>query len=189
MNQQLKSTTADLVAALLIHYSFDLGGNSASDLVKHWLDDYPEVWVRYAVIEALYRGRYKAVSVDQILAIWQRRGTAIYNFNHEFERLVCGLPQTFAELTDVADAPHAHQPLRVIIEAGAAANPPVTIHHLPQDEQNGKLPKRHAAKSQLDCNRNHSPIKQFTPSATQKCDLYTKLRAIAQDEDNPPAAD
>ena len=78
-----------MAAALLVHYSFDLSGYSASELVNRWQSQYPIDWLHLAVIEALYQGRYKAISVQQILAFWQRRGQAIYHFNMEFERLIC----------------------------------------------------------------------------------------------------
>lgn len=83
-------TTADCTVGLLLHYIFDLRGYSARELVVHWITHYPANWVRLAVIEALYQGRYKAVSVEQILAFWQRRGQVLPHFNCEFERLVCG---------------------------------------------------------------------------------------------------
>jgi len=83
------STSADLAIALLIHYSFDLSGYSASELVKIWHKQYPMSWLHLAVIEALYQGRYKAISVQQILVFWHRRGQAIFHFNMEFERLIC----------------------------------------------------------------------------------------------------
>lgn len=83
-------TTADCTVALLLHYIFDLSGYSARELVERWLNHYPANWVRWAAIEALYQGRYKAVSVEQILGFWQRRGQALPRFNCEFERLVCG---------------------------------------------------------------------------------------------------
>lgn len=83
-------TNADCTVALLLHYIFDLGGYSARELVAHWSVYYPTNWVRLAVIEALYQGRYKAISVEQILGLWQRRGQVRQHFNCEFERLVCG---------------------------------------------------------------------------------------------------
>lgn len=82
-------TTADSTVALLARYIFDLGGYSARELAEYWRSAYPDSWVHLAVIEALYQGRYKAVSVEQILAFWQRRGQALPHFNYEFERLVC----------------------------------------------------------------------------------------------------
>lgn len=74
---------------LLVHYGFDLGGKKAEKLAGEWLNEYPGYWLRLAVVEALYQGRYKAVSVGQILSMWQRMGQPLYHFNHEFERLVC----------------------------------------------------------------------------------------------------
>jgi hypothetical protein len=82
-------TTADLAVALLTHYSFDLSGYTASELVDNWKKIYPNHWLHLAVIEALYQGRYKAISAQQILTMWQRRGHTTYHFNMEFERLIC----------------------------------------------------------------------------------------------------
>ncbi len=87
---------ADAAAAalLLANYSFDLSGYRSSELVERWLVHYPANWIRLAVIEALYQGRYKAISVEQILVIWLRRNQLLYHFKYEFERLICSkLPQ------------------------------------------------------------------------------------------------
>ncbi|MFN6562156.1 MAG: hypothetical protein RMY28_020510 [Nostoc sp. ChiSLP01] len=91
----LPDTSANLAIALLIHYSFDLSGYTANELVERWQTQYPLNWLHLAVIEALYQGRYKAVSVQQILVFWQRREQATYHFNMEFERMVCSkFPQS-----------------------------------------------------------------------------------------------
>lgn len=82
-------TSAELATNLLIHYSFDLNGYSASELINCWQREYPSDWLHLAVIEALYQGRYKAISVQQILTFWQRRGQVSYHFNMEFERMIC----------------------------------------------------------------------------------------------------
>lgn len=82
-------TYTDLAVALLTHYSFDLGGYDAQEIVTRWQAHYPVNWLHLAVIEALYQGRYKAVSVQQILTMWHRREQATYHFNMEFERLIC----------------------------------------------------------------------------------------------------
>jgi hypothetical protein len=99
-------TSADLTVALLIHYSFDLSGYSASELVNRWQTQYPGNWLHIAVIEALYQGRYKAISVQQILTFWQRRGVAIFHFNMEFERLICSkFPESLTEQPQAALPP------------------------------------------------------------------------------------
>ncbi len=90
-------STISYAVALLKHYGFELRGYTAEELINLWLRNYPANWVRLAVIEALYQGRYKAVSVEQFLAVWARRGQPIYRFNHEFERLISRkLPQNLA---------------------------------------------------------------------------------------------
>ncbi|MEA5594139.1 hypothetical protein [Rivularia sp. UHCC 0363] len=86
--------TNNLAVSLLTHYSFDLGGYGASELVKRWENQYPSNWVHLGIIEALYQGRYKAVSVQQILTLWLRRNYPSYHFNLEFESLICNkLPE------------------------------------------------------------------------------------------------
>jgi len=89
-------TSNELAQALLTHYSFDLGGYSPSELIARWQNQYPINWLHLAIIEALYQGRYKAISVQQILVLWQRREQATFHFNVEFENLVCSrFPEIF----------------------------------------------------------------------------------------------
>ena len=83
-----KSTIAH-ASDLLTYYSFELGNHTVTQLLDQWLQDYPVSWVRLAVIEALFQGRYKAISVSQILQFWQRREQPLHRFSYEFERLVC----------------------------------------------------------------------------------------------------
>ncbi len=118
---------AEFVAALLIHYSFELGGYTAGELINRWLNDYPANWVRLAVIEALYQGRYKAISVEQILAFWNRRGQAFYHFNHEFERLVCDhIPQTLSDQPETRANPSPPVPKEAVsFSNGHASHPPI----------------------------------------------------------------
>jgi hypothetical protein len=81
---------------LLTHYSFDLGNHTITQLIDLWLQEYPAAWVRLAVIEALYQGRYKAISVQQILQFWHRRGLPLHHFNGDFDRLICHkIPRNF----------------------------------------------------------------------------------------------
>lgn len=106
MSEQGKSSiginndaAAKAAAWLLANYYFDLRGYQACDLVETWLNNYPGNWLRLAVIEALYQGRYKAISVEQILGIWHRRNQALYHFNYEFETLICSkLPPELTQL-------------------------------------------------------------------------------------------
>lgn len=90
-----------IAAALLRHYSFDLGEYSSEERVEEWGLNYEYYWIYCAVIEALYQGRYKSISVEQILSIWLRRGKPIYHFNWEFEQLICkNLPKALTEVRE-----------------------------------------------------------------------------------------
>ncbi len=83
------SLEAQQAAALLENYHFELGHHDARQWVSLWLEFYPPRWIREAAIEALYQGRYKSVSVRQILELWQRREQPIRHASHEFEAAVC----------------------------------------------------------------------------------------------------
>ncbi|MBG0742160.1 MAG: hypothetical protein IV298_01505 [Cylindrospermopsis raciborskii KL1] len=89
MLTKFPSPYAELAVNLLVHYGFDLNGHTAIDLVTYWGKEYPHDWLHIGIIEALYQGRYKAISVQQILTFWQRRGCVYYHFNAEFERMIC----------------------------------------------------------------------------------------------------
>ncbi|MEH2192639.1 MAG: hypothetical protein V7K98_08355 [Nostoc sp.] len=124
----LPDTSANLAIALLINYSFDLSGYSANELVERWQAQYPLNWLHLAVIEALYQGRYKAVSVQQILVFWQRRDQTTYHFNMEFERMVCSkFPQS---LTSFA-APALPLPKKnpIVEKVTSLQLPPAKIHN------------------------------------------------------------
>ncbi|MGH2414820.1 MAG: hypothetical protein ACRDEA_14245 [Microcystaceae cyanobacterium] len=91
------------VVALLTRYGFEMRGYTAQELMDKWLKTYQVRWVRLAVVEALYQGRYKAVSVEHILRLWFRRGNPTFHFTHEFEHLICrNLPRYFPTPWDVA---------------------------------------------------------------------------------------
>lgn len=191
---------------LLLHYSFDLGSYSASELTDRWTHDYSANWVRFAVIEALYQGRYKAISVEQILAFWQRRGVASYHFNHEFERLVCNnLSQTLAA-TDTHSLETASEQNKAISSNGydgavkasdtgkkitgivdATANIPPKKNTFAQELSQSS----HQTSSNEQKSRKRSPppappnngspqIEHFTPQTDDSGDFYIKLKVLAQ---------
>lgn len=77
------------ILQLLSDYSFDVD-TCAEAMVTGWLQQFEPVWVSQAITEALYQGRYKMVSVDHILQLWQRRGQPLRHFNREFESIILG---------------------------------------------------------------------------------------------------
>jgi hypothetical protein len=89
MTELTKDLAVAQTIALITSYSFDLQGYKIAELLSLWLDNYHASWVRLATIEALYLGRYKVISVEQILQVWSRLGSPNTHFTHEFERLIC----------------------------------------------------------------------------------------------------
>lgn len=75
--------------SLLNYYGFELDDNNATEVVHFWQTIYPTAWLRMAVLEALYRGRYKQISVEEILRSWQKWDRVRCNFDLEFESLIC----------------------------------------------------------------------------------------------------
>jgi hypothetical protein len=89
MAEMTKDINLNQVAILLSRYQFEMRGHNLQDLLEQWIPLYPVRWIRLAVVEALYQGRYKAISVEHILSLWLRRGHPTFHFNHEFERMIC----------------------------------------------------------------------------------------------------
>ena len=102
MTELTKDLSLDQTLSLINSYAFDSGGNSAEELLKYWLNIYHASWIRLATIEALYLGRYKTVSIEQILSVWLRLGNPNTHFTYEFERLICRkLPKHLSNLSDL----------------------------------------------------------------------------------------
>ena len=85
---QSKDKSVHLIETLLTRYGFEVKQVTIRELIKTWLASYSVYWIRLAIVEALYQGRYKAVSVEHILALWKRLGQPVYHFTYEFERLI-----------------------------------------------------------------------------------------------------
>ncbi len=84
------ASEVDTIHQLLVSYSFDSEAYPTPVVIAGWLDQFGPIWVSHAITEALYQGRYKLISIDQILQLWQRRGQPIRHFNREFESIILG---------------------------------------------------------------------------------------------------
>jgi hypothetical protein len=181
-------TSADLAIALLIHYSFDLSGYQASELVNRWQQQYSDSWLHIAVIEALYQGRYKAISVQQILTLWQRRGQAVFHFNMEFERLICSkFPESLTSVSTWSQfsayhTPRADEEKKEEVETQRHRDTKIEKH----EEISPHLPITSTPKPQrqlLPAAVNHSPIEQFTPQTSDRSLSFTsKLKAMSNNK-------
>jgi hypothetical protein len=104
----------NVVVALILRYGFDLGEQSALSMVRSWSCKYDPSFLSLAVVESLHLGRYKAVSIEQVLNGWQRRGEAKPHFSEEFADMVSG-PGVLAQLT-IADEQETTTELELELE-------------------------------------------------------------------------
>ncbi|MCS6782974.1 MAG: hypothetical protein RMI89_04875 [Gloeomargarita sp. SKYBB_i_bin120] len=76
------------VVPLLVRYRYEADEAQATARVETWAKTYPVEWLRPAVVETLYQARYKSISVEQVLNLWQRQGRPHPHYSGDFERLV-----------------------------------------------------------------------------------------------------
>jgi hypothetical protein len=104
----------NVVVALILRYGFDLGEQSALSMVRSWSCKYDPSFLSLAVVESLHLGRYKAVSIEQVLNGWQRRGEPMPHFSDEFADMVSG-PGVLARLA-IADDQETNDELELELE-------------------------------------------------------------------------
>lgn len=86
---KMRKKPVETIADLLEYYSFDLEKQAISQVVEDLVENYPTKWVIAAIIESIHQGRYKIVSVNNILLKWQLNGRPQHHFDVEFADLIC----------------------------------------------------------------------------------------------------
>jgi hypothetical protein len=161
-----KNEAAIAIAVSLLFHYFELDIPSARGMAHMWAQRYPIEWISPAVLESLYQGRYRAVSVEQILGIWKRRNTPISHYPSEFARMFASippLPDKVAILTQTRIPPR--QRLTVVPSPMPPAVPLVRV-------------SRSVPKTGLGHGASHVPIGQFMP-ATDRSGFSAKLKSVA----------
>jgi len=152
-----------LIEVLIENYGFELSDETPQDLAVRWLEEYQAHWVRLAIIEALYLGRYKAVSVEQILNLWSSRGQPKFHFTHEFERLICRrLPTALRQLARETEPE----------EPSSESREEDAVQEAVEDEE----------PDEPETNRSFR-INRFTP-LFDRSHFYSKLKAVADYQTN-----
>ena len=146
--------------ALINYYGFDLEEYTVKQLMVKWSKAHEHSWLYLAVIEAIYQGRFKAISVEQILSLWSRKGTPHYHFNIEFEKLICTNVTSNLEETIGLD-----EDFFQVINNHPQTSPPL----------NSRVQKNNCLPLVL----YHSPITQFKPLEDYS-HCYSKLKALAE---------
>jgi hypothetical protein len=97
-------------------YGLELDGCQIDTILESWLKQYDPTWILKAIVESLYRGRYKIVSVENILKDWHRLGTPRYHFTPEYEREILEkIPQPVPLPTLAVVPPTASTDVGVVI--------------------------------------------------------------------------
>jgi hypothetical protein len=173
---------------LLRYYQFALEGRSVSQVLQQWAIDYPVEWIRLAIIEALYQGRYKAVSVDQILRIWQRRSQAQPRFDDDFAQLIRQrLPNSLGGQT--GETTSAVSALAADIQSSHHRRLPATANQL--DDLTEFVQSRRSRSSAVDAVINHAEanVDRAANQAKQQLTQTTTDANLPGDNpsaDNPP---
>jgi hypothetical protein len=85
---QPKPIYPEQLIELISLYGFDLEGQSPKLWIAQCRQYYPVEWIYLAIMEALHQGRYKIISIEQILRLWLKRGSSVYHFGEDFEFLI-----------------------------------------------------------------------------------------------------
>jgi hypothetical protein len=89
MSNHTKSTWQEIDPfAILRSYGFEVDESRQDVILADWEQQYGREWVLLALVEALHQGRYKLMSIGQILRCWERRGQPRLSFDREFQRMV-----------------------------------------------------------------------------------------------------
>ncbi len=192
MKEQLSISLAPVIA-ILSRYNFELKGYTPEELIGEFSQLYPLEWIRLAVIEALYQGRYKAVSVESILRLWLRRGHTTYHFTHEFERLICRNLSDRHGQPLINSVPEILPEARLIPEEAKSPQPTdnsrnLSVEQFPIQTSETAVPKESLSDLNhlfgqifsLEVSNTVRPISEFTPRRDQS-ELYSKLKAVVQE--------
>jgi len=193
--RQTKTAVAAEIAMLMVRYSFDLGNYSPEQWINQWLQQYPDLWLHGAVVEALYQGRYKAVSVWQILDLWQRRGKPLRHFSREFERMVAGHTLQLLVTPDTALSPnytaesyaaenhgstHPSSALsRLILPSSLSPLQSQIQPYKPSLQFQLALPEKITLLQHQTWPVHQPPIQRFVPTP-ETSEFHSKLKSIAQ---------
>jgi hypothetical protein len=180
MTEILQELNLNQIATLLNRYGFELRGVSPQEILAEWQPLYPLKWIRLAVVEALYQGRYKAISVEQILNLWLRRGQPTFHFNLEFERLICHslLYRSNQSEPEIVFSPPPEPVVEVVEEIPPPPNPRATMSNL--EDLFARLSPPSASAEELDSSSTPKvAINQFIP-ILDSSELYPKLKSVVQ---------
>lgn len=123
------------IATVIDIYGLELEDYQVDSIIDTWLQTYDDSWIVKAIVESLYRGRYKIKSVDNILKDWQRLGKPRYNFTPEYEREILQNLPALIDRFPTSTPPTADSDLDLETAPNLVTPPSGSIsHHLNPEE-------------------------------------------------------
>ena len=114
----------DFIKVVIEIYGLELDGREIDDVLSVWTRQYDSTWILKAIVESLYRGRYKIVCVESILSSWQRLGNPRYQFTPEYEREILAQIPVIANRDRVNENPIAAHPATVLADSISSRTDP-----------------------------------------------------------------
>jgi hypothetical protein len=161
----------EFITTAIEHYGLELADDRVDTVVESWFQIYDPAWIVKALVESLYRGRYKVKSVDNILKDWQRRGSPLFKFTPDYEReILQSLPSVL------------HRPIAPIPTPPATASAPAI--ELPASQSS--IPERELDPEESAPFQHHDrPISPLQPN--NEDDLQAKVTLPASGAEHPPS--
>jgi hypothetical protein len=145
------------IIILLNTYGFDLDRARVETVVVTWLEKYEIEDIIKAIVESIYQHRYKAVSVSNMLAMWQRNGRVRVLHGVEYRNSITEkLPPPPAPIPDLSIGLEPSPP---VVTRKPLPKPKTSLEPHPPfqpaqpeivDEERGKIDLKHFSPSQVD---------------------------------------
>ncbi len=126
----------NFITIVIEHYGLELDDDRVDAMMVNWFEEFDPIWIVKAIVESLYRGRYKVKSVDNILKDWRRLGKPKYNFPPDYEREILQNLPVAIDLTDTPSPLTILSPQidRVDLEPPALSPPEIDTKDLNPEE-------------------------------------------------------
>jgi hypothetical protein len=117
-------------------YGLELDDREIDEVLSAWMRQYDSTWILKAIVESLYRGRYKIVCVESILSNWQRLGNPRYQFTPEYER------EILAQIPEISNRNTVHGDPLIMLPTTDSPDPAPAEPQSTIDPPTGNRPKR-----------------------------------------------
>ncbi len=176
----------EFITTVIKQYGLDLDGNQVDNIIMAWFQEYDPAWIIKAIVESLYRGRYKVKSVDNILKDWQRRGNPLYQFTPDYEReILHSLPAMLALPVAAPTASPPPDPPQLESKLSVVSSPEIGLRSF-NSEETQLSPDRD--RCILPTNSSSSQVEEIDVSTAQQSENLDRVHQPVAEPTNPSAS-